>query len=461
MPAKCLRRSVAKAADRRSWPGLALLVAAGLVLSGCQDGDIGLFGTDEEEPPLPGERISVLVLERALEPDPELVAEPVRLPRPTINPIWPQQGGYPNHAMHHLAGGESLQEVWSRGVGAGETDDNLILSTPVVTTDRLFILDAESVVTAVDLATGSVDWEVDLIPEDEDDDASLGGGVAYAGGRVFASTAFGTVAALDERTGQMIWRTNLGGPIRAAPTVAGGRVFAITYDNTLHTIDGVDGTVLWTHSGISESAGLLGSAVPAVSGDLVVVPYSSGELFALRVENGRVAWGDSLIFQGRLGTRTSLSDIDGSPVIDRGVVFAVSHSGRLVAIDLRSGVRLWDQEISSAQTPWVAGDYLFVVTTDMDLVCLRRVDGRVRWVRTLPRFEDPEDRLGPIVWSGPVLIGDRLVVVSDKGEALAVSPYTGRLLGSQELPDGVRVPAIIANGTLYILTVDADVVALR
>ena len=88
-------------------------------------------------------------------------------------------------------------------------------------------------------------------------------------------------------------------------------------------------------------------------------------------------------------------------------------------------------------------------------------DGRIRWIQQLPRFEDEEDRDGPITWSGPVLAGDRLILASSLGEAVSLSPYTGEVLGRVELPDGVYLPPIVANETLYVLTDSADLVALK
>ena len=104
---------------RHAAPLLALLA-----LAAC--GDTWLGG-DEEGRPLPGQRVSVLVLERALEPDAALASEAVHLPRPFVNPAWPVPGGTPAHALHHLDVGEHLAVAWRRSVGAGETDDNLIL----------------------------------------------------------------------------------------------------------------------------------------------------------------------------------------------------------------------------------------------------------------------------------------------------------------------------------------------
>src|SRR3546814_13420392 len=82
------------------------------------------------------------------------------------------------------------------------------------------------------------------------------------------------------------------------------------------------GEKLWLHTGFSEPAGLLGGASPAVDGETVVVPYSSGEIFALRVENGRVVWSDNLTAVRRADALSSLADIRAAPVVDRGLVLA-------------------------------------------------------------------------------------------------------------------------------------------
>ncbi|MHA1570447.1 MAG: outer membrane protein assembly factor BamB family protein, partial [Alphaproteobacteria bacterium] len=437
-------------------------VGAVVFLGGCGlFSDDGWLGGNNDGPPLPGERISVLLLDRDLEPDPELVNSIVELPAPQANLAWPQPGGNPTHVMNHLASGPELAVAWRVDLGAGESDDNLILATPVIAQGVAFAIDSASQVTALDLESRKILWQRDMQPEEEDDSASLGGGVAFDQDKLYVTTAFGELAALDAASGEIVWSRKLRAPLRGSPTIAGGRVYAISFDNRTHALDAATGATLWTHSGITETAGLLGAASPAVVDDLVLVPYSSGELFALRVENGRPAWTTSLIYQGRVGATTALSDIDGSPAVDGGIVYAVSNSGRLVALELNSGLPIWEQEVASAQTPWIAGDYIFVLTTESELVCLRKVDGRIRWVLGLPQFENEEDRVDPILWAGPILIGDRLVVVNDLGEAVAVSPYQGEIIGRLPLGTGARLSPIAVGDTLYVYTVEAELLALR
>lgn len=434
-----------------------LLTVAMFTLAACDTFD---FLGSSDGTPLPGERIAVLSEENRIEPSARVADLSVQLPRPLINEDWPQQGGFANHAMHHLALGPVPNEAWSESAGSGSDDDAPILSGPVVAEGLIFTMDAEAVVSARRVDNGDIVWRRDIEPEEEDD-GNWGGGVAYDLGRIYAGTGFAQVVALDARTGNELWRTPVSGPMRSAPTAFGGKVYAITKDNQLFALDAESGTLDWTHTGIEETAGLVGSASPAVDGDIVIVPYSSGEIFALRAQNGRVLWSDNLAAIRRADAVSALADIRGRPVIDRGRVYAISHSGRMVAIDLASGRRVWEAELGGVNQPWIAGRFLYVVTTEGNVVALVADNGLVRWVTPLGRYEDPEDRDGLLRWSGPVLASDRLIVTGSQGVALALSPYSGEIIGEIDMPDDVSLPPILAGETLYFQTDDARLIAFR
>ena len=334
-------------------------------------------------------------------------------------------------------------------------------ASPVVADGKIFVLDSEVQVSAYNSKTGERIWEINLTPEDEDSEEGFGGGVAYDGGRLFVSTGFGFVSALDAKTGKELWRRTATVPFRAAPVVNGGRVFVATQENQLLALAADDGRVLWDHRGIAESAGILGSNSVAVSGDTVVVPYTSGELFALNVRNGRSSWSDSLARTGGLTPLSSLADISGRPVVDRGIVFANSHAGRLVAVDMRTGERVWTIDVGGTQRPWVAGDYLYVITDDAQVLCVRRADGRVRWIRQLDAYRNAEAQKGAITWSGPVLVSDRLLILSSEGFAVSMSPYTGEVLGQVDIPDRAFIAPVVADNWVYILTDDGTLTALK
>jgi outer membrane protein assembly factor BamB len=437
---------------------LVVVAIAALALGGC-DSIKGLF-TGTAKAPLPGKRISVLNLERNLKPDPQLTATPIALPRPFDNSAWPESGGFPNHAMYHLALGDKLERAWKVNAGEGASRYGRVTSQPVVEAGRIFTLDSEDVISAFDSKSGRRLWRFDPQP-DSAKATAYGGGIAAAGDRVYVATGYGQVLALEAATGKPLWRVDVPAPVHSAPTVADGRIFVITVENELDVLAAEDGRKLWTHNGLPEPAGLIGGAAPAVSGDVVIVPYSSGEVYALRIENGRPLWSDSLAAAQPVGALSSLADIRGAPVIDRDRVLAISHSGLMVSIDLRTGDRIWEKDIGGMHAPWVAGDYIYVLSAQNELLCLMRADGRVRWARDLPQWDNPEEKKDPIYWSGPVLAGDRLIVISSQGDAISVSPYTGEALGQTDFPDGVYINPVVADKTLYVMTDEADLIALR
>lgn len=438
---------------RRAAPQTLCALAIAATLAGCA-------WFEDEEPPLPGERISVLDQETELEANPQIAGQDVTLTEPYVNRSWAQPGGGPTHALYHLQLPEQLQRAWQANIGTATSDRQQIMAQPVIADGRVFTLDAEATVSAFDAADGDRVWRRDLT-EEREDDGVFGGGLAVADGRVFVTTGLGSVFALDAASGDVVWEHAAGAPMRAGPAVRDGRVYAVTLVNETIALAADSGEELWSHQGIEEQAGLLGSATPAVSASSVIVAYSSGELTALLPENGRPLWGDSLAGFTRSNATSDLSDVRAMPAVDRNRVFALSNANRMVAIDTRRGARVWEREIGGTEMPWVGGDYLFLVTTRNALLALDRDGGRIRWVTELERWRDPDDRDGPIVWHGPVLAGDRLVLAGSHGEAVSVSPYTGEVLGRIDLPGPSAVSPVVADRTLYFLTDGAALVAYR
>ena len=440
--------------------GIDLRIALAAVLLTVSVSGCDMF--DKRKDPLQGERVPVFADRKDLEPDKEAANLQVILPAPVVNESWPQSGGFANYAMHNLAIGDSPQIVWTASVGAGSSSSRILTTPPVVADGRVFAKDAESNVSAFDAETGKLIWRVTLKPEKTRDTDEFGGGLAYYGGRLFVTTGFASVFSLDPADGKEIWASSVSAPVRGAPLVFGDRVFAISIDNKINALAAVDGSDLWQFSALQETAGYVGGTSPAGSGEFVVAPFTSGELVALRLDNGRPAWNESLIGTGSREVRAfgNLADIRGRPVIDRGLVLAMGSAGQLAAIDLRSGQRQWERGIGGHQTPWVAGRFVFVVTGNADVAAISRDDGKVKWVTPLTQYHD-EKRHKPVLWAGPVLAGDRLLIAGSLGDLLAISPYTGEIIGKIDVRGPVRLGPVIANRTIYVLTDSGNLIALR
>jgi outer membrane protein assembly factor BamB len=436
---------------------IVIAVAATSLLAGC-----GIFeGSRGPRTPTVGQRIPVLSAEAAIEVDPELAGVPVVLPAPAANAEWSQSGGNASKSMGHLALGTAPAQAWSASIGQGSSNRGRLAAPPIVADGRVYTIDTMSVVRAFSPENGSTLWQAQVRGAEATDRTLFGGGISFANGRLYVTNGSGYASALDPATGSVIWQVQPGGPLRGSPTIGNQNVYVVTQDNQIYALDEANGQTRWTRAGASESSGVFGTAAPAFAQSTVVAGYSSGELAAYRYENGQEVWTDALARTTVTTAAHALSDIDADPVIDQGRVYAIGQGGRMVALELNTGQRLWELNIAGLSTPWVAGDWVFVVTDTAQLLAIARASGRIRWMTQLQRFRDQEDRRGPISWRGPVLAGNRLVLVNSLGHIAYVSPVDGAVQGTIQARTPISLQPVVANNTLYILDDSGRLTAWR
>ncbi len=448
-----------------------LIAALAIGLSGCES--MGLSEPsmssvttmfDKKQEPLPGRRISVLKADETGAISGPEATGPIILPPAIANASWSQPGGAPTNAPGHLAIGEVLHTIWTADAGEGSSKRMRLTAVPIVYDNKIYTMDSEGTIRAISAANGAALWVVNTVPDKKSGFDYLhpfntnnvsrngfGGGIAADGGKVFAATGFGSVIALDAGSGKVVWTKVFAIPIRQAPTAAEGRVFVVNSESEVLCLSGSDGTQLWTQKGLPENAALLTSASPAVAGNIVFVPYPSGEITAVDIKTGQAKWTDSL---AKTAVNTSATAIGEAarPVVDRDAVFAMSRGGQLIATSREKGERLWTREIKSSQTPWVAGDTVFVVDMTGKLAALTRKDGKVRWVTALP---------GDGRWSGPVLAGNRLWLASSSGLLVAVDAVSGTIGTQSDLGTPVMITPVVAEGRMYVLTDKAQLIAMN
>jgi outer membrane protein assembly factor BamB len=242
--------------------------------------------------------------------------------------------------------------------------------------------------------------------------------------------------------------------------VAEGKLFVSTLDSRLLALSLSDGKIAWSFAGNNVATSVLGTPAPAYSDGFVVAGFGSGDLVCVRSDTGSIVWTDSLgASRGRVSV-TDLSAVRALPAITDNLVIAIGVGGQMVANDLRSGRRVWERGAGGDHNPWVAGDWVFVLTADQVLACLGKADGRVRWVTPLPRYENPDRSRDPIYWTGPLLGGKYLYCAGSTEKLIAINPATGAVLGEQDLPDTVSVGMVAALGKLFIVSDDGTLSAL-
>ncbi|MEQ1725968.1 MAG: PQQ-binding-like beta-propeller repeat protein [Sphingopyxis sp.] len=435
----------------------ALLATLALALSGCS----ALRGNGGPRTPTVGNRVPILGNQAALAVDPTVIGLEVVLPGELTNAEWGQPGGNASKSMGHVALPAALTQAWSAQIRGG-TSRAQLAAAPVVSGGTLFVIDTEAVVHAFDAATGAARWSVTIGDTTRDGQrARFGGGVSAEAGGVYAVSGLGDVAAIDAATGAVRWTVRPSGPLRGAPTLAFGNVFVMSQDNQVFALRASDGNLEWQSAGSVAPGSVFGVAAPAAGVGTIIAGYSSGELNAYRYENGRALWNDALARTRSTAAVSTLSDIDASPVIDRGQVFAIGRGGRMAAYELLSGQRIWEMNVAGTSTPWVAGEWVFIVADDSRIFCITRATGKIRWIGQLPRWRDEEDREGAIHWTGPVLAGGRLILVSGDGRMAQVSPADGSVQSITPLSGPARLAPLVAGGTLYVMDDSGRITAWR
>ena len=444
----------------------------------------GLGGNDEPQATATaGQRVSVLEFEQQLAPSAALSGRDFFLPGPQGVTAWTQPGGNAENAVEHVAAAPAFTVAWRRDIGAGSSNTRQVMAPVVADNGRVFVLDGEATVTAVESTSGAVAWKISVKPDEKEFRRSMfsfglggsstgggfGGGIAVGGGKVFIASGYRTVTAVDQATGAVLWTTPVDVPIHGAPTVSGSRVYVVDVENQMFAFDVNTGQQSWAYRGIPEPARLMRASSPAVTGDTVIAPFSSGELVALRASTGQPVWQQVLSRTSRTSALSEIRDIAGRPVISRGIVYAVGHSGLMSAIDVRTGQPKWELPVSGVNAPLPVGDVVYVVSKAGELTVINRETGQIYWTRDLNEgrvhqeggFLRLWDRTVRPAWSGPLLASNRLVLANSEGELVGFDPKTGAQTASIRLGGPVYIAPAAYNGALYVLTDRGQLVSIR
>ncbi|MCK4711415.1 MAG: PQQ-binding-like beta-propeller repeat protein [Marinosulfonomonas sp.] len=432
-------------------------VIAGMAIVGL------LVGCAEKELILEGERLDLRTPPANAATTQEVNrALPIKLPATVNHSEWTHRNGTPEHRITHPALSESLSRIWSAPIGAGEGRKFRITADPVVADGRIFTMDSQATVMA-HTTSGKKIWTRGLTPSLDKSGEASGGGLAIEAGTVFATTGYGTLVALNAVTGAELWVQKLGAAAAGAPTVRGGIVYVTSRDSRAWAISAKDGRIKWQLPGSPTPSVMVGGAAPAVSDKFVVFPFGSGELISAFRKGGVRTWA-SLVSGKRRGIAyAGITDITGDPVIAGNVVYAGSQSGRVVALDLGSGERIWTARVGAYSPVWPVGGSVFLVSDDAQLVRLDAATGERIWGIQMPYYinENVRRRKAVVTHYGPVLAGGRLIVASNDGMIRSYNPVDGALVSTVEVPGGATTNPVVVGGVLYVVSTKGQLHAFR
>ncbi|MDF1806666.1 PQQ-like beta-propeller repeat protein [Hyphomonas sp.] len=421
----------------------------------------GNSGNDDKEQLDKAGRVTMVLAEEAVEAKPELATESIELLPATDMASWPEAGGTPAKAPGHVNAAPDLKIAWRNSVGKGSSNKSAVTTPPVASETAIYTLDADQTIYSTEISSGRTLWKKELKGLTKRDKTALGGGLAVTDGTLIVASGFGYVTRVSAEDGTELWKRELGVPMTGAPTVKDGTIFVASNNNEVFALDLETGETDWSDQAIAESARVLGSPSPAAIEDFVIAPYSSGEIIAYLANNGRRLWTDAISQAGRFTPISEINDIGSRPVLAGGLVFASSQSGITVAIDGRSGNRVWARPIGSTQAPALSGKFLFVIGTNATLAALDAGSGDAYWVTELPQYKNEKKKKKRISYSGPLLASGRILIVSSYGELLAFDPQTGEQTASLDIKDTTYIEPIAVQGKVFLLTDEAKLVAIQ
>ncbi len=434
-----------------------VLLAAATFLVACSEPDVIL----------PGKRESI----RSVLQDGETVAiaaetedapRPISLPTVQSNTEWTQGIGSPSFRVAHPALSTAPQRIWTANIGAGDSRRHRITADPVVGGGLIFTLDAKALVTATSTG-GETVWQQDITPYRDDAGAATGGGMAYKDGRLYVSLGYGALVALDAITGNEIWRQNLEGTGSGQPTAFGDLVYVTSGDDTGWALRAEDGRIEWQLNASPDVNNVLGAPAPALSDDLAIFAFGSGEIQAVFRRGGLRRWDASALGQRFARALGAVGDVTGAPVISGNRVFIGNQSGRIVALNVDSGAREWTAREGAVGPVVPAGDSIFAISELGELLRIDASDGTRIWGTQMPHFvkDRPKRRAEIFAHHGPLLAGGRIHVASNDGLLRSFDPQSGGLVTTVEIPGGATSAPVVAGGVLYVVSTNGQLHAFR
>ena len=403
---------------------------------------------------LPGKYIELMQEIEYAQPDKALAGKAIAIPHSQINDKWLNSNFSVSAMPENIKIPSELSYKISNSKLAHSNNLYGVSVTPVIFNNILYSFDNQGYVVAYNVSNFSKPiWSKKLFAKELAKD-SIGGGLVCD--KDFLIVTFGNtnLIALNKDDGSEIWRYSLSSIARSTSIIKDDKVFTLTVDNRLYCIDLRTGKLLWTHEGAIEQFGVFGSASPVVSGNLVIAPYSSGQLNALNINTGEVVWQLSLIKSTGNSTMLYLNDIDMTPIINQGILYVSNYAGTMFAVEVSTGQIKWaNDSVGGNKFAWIAGNYIYSVNKYSQLTAVLKQTGQVKWVSDLAEkitIKSKSNKDKAII-SGPVMINNMLYLTSSDGKLSVFDPASGIKLNEYQISKNVYSPPISVGDKIYFI----------
>lgn len=428
----------------------AILLLSAALLSAC--------GSQEEI--LQGERLGLdgAAPAAAILPD----APKFSAPKATSNASWGHANRNTAQDTGHLALASDPSAAWVVPVTSKTGRRLQITAPPVVDNGRIFVLGSASDVTALS-QSGEILWQRAFVPAGEKPGDASGGGITAVKGTVYVTTPFGELYALDAENGDTRWSHDFQMTGISAATASGGLLYLSSRAGAAFAMDPKTGRIKWEIAGPSSLAHSNVVPMPSVTSKWALFPFATGEVLSVFRRGGIRNW-TAVVTGRREGVAANVfSDLSGGPLIRGNTAYIGNTAGRLVALNMTSGERRWTATEGVKGRLVYAGNSLFAIGDQNEILRLSANSGKVLWRTALPRYLDdnPRKRDAIVAHYGPVYAGGHMIVASSDAQLRFFDPQSGRQVKSLPMDAAAAAAPIVANGALYVLTTDGTLQAFQ
>lgn len=357
----------------------------------------------------------------------------------------------------------ALKVAWSRKLGK-RAKDGVIKLTPALVGGRVFAATAGGHIAAMRASNGESIWEVhveDFYTKEErtkiysDKLDVITGGVGAGEDLVAVGTSSGEVIALNMSDGSLAWRIAASSEVLAPPQIGNGIVVVQTIDDKVASYDATTGNRNWLYTSTAPALSLRGTATPLLADNYVIAGFSNGRLVVLDVEEGIAGFDQRIAIAEGESDLERLVDIDGKMALtSNSNLYVASFQGQLVGIDMSGGKLLWAEEASSLAGVGRGFGNIYLSHADSKLTAYNAVSGREVWsVEALLHREIT----APTVIRSYVAVSDydgyvHLLAQSD-GRFVARSKVDGTGLTAGLVASGSRIYAMGDSGKLTVIEI--------
>ena len=336
-----------------------------------------------------------------------------------------------------------LDKRWSRSVGNGQ-GKGLYRLNPLLADGIIYAVSEDGELAAFDADSGRVRWDTEL-------DIAISGGVGKFQDSLFLGGADGLVLRLNAQDGSEVWRVPVSGEVLAAPQSNGEVVIAQAYDGKLMAFDFATGEKLWTFANDVPVLTLRGTSTPIISNNIAIAAFAGGKVIAVSLDSGNVVWEARVaIAQGRSEIER-IVDIDGTMATQGAELYVASYQGRIVAVEMRAGRKLWQRNISSVSGVSVGFGNVYAADEDGTISAFLRNGQSIRWQNI---------DLGYRELSRPTPISSYVAVADFEGYLHLLSQVDGVIVGrARPDGDGARADMIAKGNALYVYGNSGDLIA--